>query len=139
MHRTALAVSLVVESILCGSSVAAAEPQPIRVTETDEYVQIDTDALQAQIRKKGYVSGIAAGHLLDRKTGALDAGFGLHIMDFLMAPGWKTKVCCQSDPTFSPAAACVKRKRRVRATKSLPRVISGLSLRAWVQICGPSM
>jgi hypothetical protein len=59
------------------------------VQETDEYVQIDTDALQARINKKGYVSGIARGSLLDKKTGARDAGFGLHIMDFLLGPGWK--------------------------------------------------
>src|SRR6266567_7426665 len=62
---------------------------PIKVQETDAYVQVDTDALQARINKKGYVSGIAAGSLLDKKTGARDIGFGLHIMDFLMAPGWK--------------------------------------------------
>src|SRR5262249_31776575 len=67
----------------------AAEPQgEIKVSETDDVVRIDTDALQAQVRKKGYVSGIAAGTFLDRKTGARDLGFGLHIMDFLMAPGW---------------------------------------------------
>jgi hypothetical protein len=62
---------------------------PIKVKETDAYVQIDTDALQARVNKKGYVSGIAAGSLLDKKTGARDAGFGLHIMDFLLAPGWR--------------------------------------------------
>jgi hypothetical protein len=67
----------------------AAEPKGIQVRETDDLVQIDTDALQAQVRKKGYVSGIAAGSLLDKKTGARDVGFGLHIMDFLMAPGWR--------------------------------------------------
>src|SRR5271168_2170112 len=61
----------------------------IQVKETDEYVQIDTNALQAKIRKKGYVSGIAAGSFLDKQTGARDAGFGLHIMDFLLGPGWK--------------------------------------------------
>src|SRR5437764_10880652 len=61
----------------------------ISVEVTDEYVQIETEALQARIRKKGYVSGIAAGSFLDRKTGARDLGFGLHIMDFLMAPGWR--------------------------------------------------
>jgi hypothetical protein len=60
----------------------------LRVQHTDEYIQIDTDALQARVRKKGYVSGIAAGTFLDKKTGARDVGFGLHIMDFLMAPGW---------------------------------------------------
>lgn len=72
---------------------AAAAPEPktnaVRVQQTDDFVQIDTDLLQARVRKKGYVSGIAAGSLLDRKTGARDLGFGLHIMDFLLAPGWK--------------------------------------------------
>jgi hypothetical protein len=67
----------------------AEPPAAVRVEETDAHVQIDTDALQARINKKGYVSGIAAGSLLDRKTGARDVGFGLHIMDFLMAPGWR--------------------------------------------------
>ena len=67
----------------------AADPPAVRVQETDEYVQIDTDALQARVRKKGYVSGVAAGSLLDKKTGARDVGFGLHIMDFLLAPGWR--------------------------------------------------
>src|SRR5438067_3622175 len=62
---------------------------PIKVRETDDYVQVDTDALQARVNKKGYVSGIAAGSFLDRKTGARDLGFGLHIMDFLLAPGWR--------------------------------------------------
>lgn len=62
---------------------------PIKVQETENYVLIETDALQAKINKKGYVSGIGAGSFLDKKTGARDAGFGLHIMDFLLGPGWK--------------------------------------------------
>jgi hypothetical protein len=67
----------------------AAAPKAIQVEETADYIQIDTDALQARVRKRGYVSGIAAGSLLDKKTGARDLGFGLHIMDFLLAPGWR--------------------------------------------------
>jgi hypothetical protein len=67
----------------------AAEPANIRVRNTDEYVEVETDALQARIAKKGYVSGVLKSSLLDKKTGARDLGFGLHIMDFLMAPGWK--------------------------------------------------
>src|SRR5262249_14536939 len=70
-------------------SLGGAEKPTIHVKETDDYVQIDTDALQARIRKKGYVSGTEAGSFLDKKTGARDVGFGLHIMDFLMAPGWR--------------------------------------------------
>jgi hypothetical protein len=74
---------------LASAPALAADKAEIKVSETDEYVQIDTDALQARVRKKGYVSGIAAGTFLDKKTGARDLGFGLHIMDFLMAPGWR--------------------------------------------------
>ncbi|HEY7315282.1 MAG TPA: hypothetical protein VH643_38480 [Gemmataceae bacterium] len=66
-----------------------AEPKTIKVEESDTDIAIDTDVLQARIRKKGYVSGVAQGSLLDKKTGARDIGFGLHIMDFLMAPGWR--------------------------------------------------
>src|SRR5262245_46736252 len=68
---------------------ALAPAEEVKVSQTDDHVQIDTDALQARVRKKGYVSGIAAGSFLDRKTGARDVGFGLHIMDFLLAPGWR--------------------------------------------------
>jgi hypothetical protein len=68
---------------------AAQDGGKIQLQQTEEYVQIDTDALQARVRKKGYVSGIAPASFLDKKTGARDAGFGLHIMDFLMAPGWR--------------------------------------------------
>jgi hypothetical protein len=63
--------------------------EKIRVTETDAAISIDTDALSATIAKKGYVSGIKAGTLVDKKTGAADLGFGLHIQDWLMAPGWR--------------------------------------------------
>ncbi|HMC67230.1 MAG TPA: hypothetical protein VKI65_20000, partial [Gemmataceae bacterium] len=70
-------------------ALGGAEKPTIQVKETDDYVQIDTDALQARIRKRGYVSGTEAGSFLDKKTGARDVGFGLHIMDFLMAPGWR--------------------------------------------------
>ncbi len=62
---------------------------PIKVEHTDTYVQIETAALQARINKKGYVSGTAQNSLLDKKTGSRDLGFGLHIMDFLLGPGWK--------------------------------------------------
>src|SRR5262249_22791350 len=81
MHATLLVASL---TALLGQTGT-----PIRVEQTDAYVQVETDALKARINKKGYVSGTAAGSFLDKKTGARDVGFGLHIMDFLMAPGWR--------------------------------------------------
>jgi hypothetical protein len=72
-----------------GASAYADEAGPIQVKETEDFVQIDTDALQARIAKKGYVSGVRRATLIDKKTGAHDIGFGLHIMDFLLAPGWR--------------------------------------------------
>ncbi|HEX4591772.1 MAG TPA: hypothetical protein VH120_17680 [Gemmataceae bacterium] len=67
----------------------AADPDPIRVRHVDGFVLIDTDRLQARINSRGYVSGIAAGSFLDKQTGARDLGSGLHVMDFLLAPGWR--------------------------------------------------
>jgi hypothetical protein len=79
---------------LCLASCAfqargAGQEKKLRVRQTEEYVEIDTDCLQARVRKQGYVSGIAQGSFLDKRSGARDLGFGLHIMDFLMAPGWR--------------------------------------------------
>jgi hypothetical protein len=71
------------------ASATAEEPANIKVRHTDDYVEIETGALKAQVRKRGYVSGVAQGSFLDKKTGAKDLGFGLHIMDFLLAPGWR--------------------------------------------------
>jgi len=61
----------------------------VRVEETDDAVRIETDALRATVQKKGYVTGIAAGSFVDKKNGAREVGYGLHIWDFLMAPGWR--------------------------------------------------
>lgn len=57
------------------------------VTETDDEIQISTPQLDASIRKKGYVSGVKAHSLVDRKTGTKDLGFGLDITDWIMEPG----------------------------------------------------
>jgi hypothetical protein len=70
-------------------SPPTAGPSSIRVDLGDGFVQIETDKLQARINSRGYVSGIAAGSYLDKQTGARDLGSGLHVMDFLLAPGWR--------------------------------------------------
>ncbi len=57
------------------------------VTETDDEIRIATPQLEAAVRKKGYVSGVAKQSLLDKKTGARDLGFGLDIADWIMEPG----------------------------------------------------
>lgn len=61
----------------------------LEVRTGDGFIEIETDALVARIQTRGYVSGTAAGGLLDKKTKARDLGFGLHVMDFLLAPGWR--------------------------------------------------
>src|SRR5262245_27130388 len=73
---------------------AAASPkgertEAVTVGDKGDFLLIETDKLQAQVNKKGYVSGTARGSLLDKQTGARDVGFGLHIMDFLLSPGWR--------------------------------------------------
>ena len=88
MPRTAFLVALLASPLPALPALGSPLPA-VQVQQTDEYVQIDTDALHARINKKGYVSGIARGTFLDKKTGARDQGFGLHIMDFLLAPGWR--------------------------------------------------
>jgi len=57
------------------------------VAETDEAIRIATPQLEAAVRKRGYVSGVARQSFLDKKTGFRDPGFGLHIVDWIMEPG----------------------------------------------------
>ncbi len=71
-------------AVMAGTQAA---DQPYQIDETDEHVRIETPQLQAVIRKTGYVSGVAAGSLLDKKTGFRDTGFGLDIVDWIMEPG----------------------------------------------------
>jgi hypothetical protein len=73
---------------LCAMAASAFPAgDPPRAAENDEQIEIRTSALEAVVRKKGYVTGVAGGTLLDRKTGFRDAGFGLDIVDWIMEPG----------------------------------------------------
>ena len=90
MNLRAILVGNLFLSLLPGSLFAQQiSVKGIKVEQTKEAIQIETNALKAEIRKTGYVSGVARGSLIDKKTGAQDLGFGLHIMDFLLGPGWK--------------------------------------------------
>lgn len=64
-----------------------AEALEIEVLETEDEIIISTDALEAKIAKKGYVTGVKANSLLDKRTGARDLGYGLDIADWIMEPG----------------------------------------------------
>jgi hypothetical protein len=57
------------------------------IEETAERITLKGDALEASIKKLGYVSGVEAGSFIDKKTGARDLGFGLDIQDWIMEPG----------------------------------------------------
>ncbi len=71
--------------LLVATGVHAAEPY--EVTQDDAQIKLVTPELEATVRKQGYVTGIAAGTFLDKRTGFRDAGFGLDIVDWIMEPG----------------------------------------------------
>src|SRR5688500_5844701 len=65
-----------------------ADPAPsFKVTEDADRIRLVGSALEGAVRKKGYVSGVEAGSLLDKKTSFREQGFGLDIVDWLMDPG----------------------------------------------------
>jgi len=80
--NSALAIALLL--VLYGSAAPGGD---IEVSENESQIEIVTPKLKALIRKEGYVSGVAGGTFLDRKTGFRDAGFGLDIVDWIMEPG----------------------------------------------------
>jgi hypothetical protein len=84
MSRFLLPVALLAAAIPARS---AAPDEPFQVAETDARITLTGTVLDAAIRKKGYVSGVEAGSLHDKKTGARDLGFGLDIVDWIMEPG----------------------------------------------------
>ena len=74
-------------------AIATAQPPSsthapaFKVTEDGDRIRVTGAALEASVRKSGYVSGVEAASLLDTKTGFRDLGFGLDIVDWLMEPG----------------------------------------------------
>ena len=84
MRRTLVLFSAV---LLLSMGYRVANAQSVKTHEEEDKITIETPQLEAVIRKKGYVSGVAANSLLDRATGFRDAGFGLDIVDWIMEPG----------------------------------------------------
>ena len=58
-----------------------------QITEDEDRIRIVTPDLSAAVKQRGYVSGIEAGSLVDKKTGQHDLGYGLDIVDWIMEPG----------------------------------------------------
>ncbi len=69
------------------AALAASAAVTGQVRQEGDAIQIRTGKLEAAIRKKGYVSGVAAGSLVDRGSGFRDQGYGLDIVDWIMEPG----------------------------------------------------
>ena len=84
MGEPVLTIAMTLSVFLCAFCAAAG---PYEVTETPDQVRIATPQLEAAVRKKGYVSGVASQSFLDKKTGFRDPGFGLDIVDWIMEPG----------------------------------------------------
>ena len=84
MTQSTLAVSTACAWI--AGVLGAANPE-CKVMQTQSEIRIDTPQIAAVVRKKGYVTGVAGGSWLDKKTGFRDAGFGLDIVDWIMEPG----------------------------------------------------
>lgn len=70
---------------LCGLPARGGEE--FQVDQTENEIRIRSALLEATVRKRGYVSGVAGGSLVDCTTGFRDVGFGLDIVDWLMEPG----------------------------------------------------
>lgn len=71
--------------LVAGNLASAGEP--FQVTENRDRIHIAGSALDASIRKTGYVSGVEAQSLVDKRTGYRDLGYGLDIVDWIMEPG----------------------------------------------------
>lgn len=87
MVALVLMSSAVLDASAGAGAKADADKPPCSAAEDDKSIAIATPQLAAAVRKVGYVSGVAAGSLLDRKTGFRDPGFGLDIVDWLMEAG----------------------------------------------------
>jgi Fe-S-cluster formation regulator IscX/YfhJ len=77
---------LLLSCVGCPAGLCAQEG-PFTVREEDDQIVITSSTIEAAIRKKGYVSGVAGGSFLDKQTGFRDVGFGLDIVDWIMEPG----------------------------------------------------
>jgi len=72
---------------LAWAVAASAGDSGFQIEKADDRVKVTGEALDFAVKTKGYCTGIAAGSLVDKKTGFHDQGFGLDIVDWLMEPG----------------------------------------------------
>lgn len=84
-----------------GSAAEQSRKPETSIEQKGSVIYIETECLSARVRTEGYVSGVAGGTLLDKKTGVRDLGFGLDIVDFLLEPKW-------DEPGVSPQLAYLR-------------------------------
>ena len=80
-------VAALLLSVPVRGATAPASAGPFQVVENTNEIRISSAQLDAVIHKRGYVTGVAGGTFLDKKSGFHDAGFGLDIVDWIMEPG----------------------------------------------------
>jgi hypothetical protein len=85
MHRFVRPLRILIVASV--AQVAAAQPKDFEISGSDDQIKISSPSLEAAVRKRGYVTGVAGGTFLDKKTGFRDAGYGLDIVDWIMEPG----------------------------------------------------
>ena len=56
----------------------------LKLSQTGTTIGVENDHFEAAIHTEGYVSGVAGGTFVDKKTGTSDHSFGLDIVDFLL-------------------------------------------------------
>lgn len=134
LHAPGSLVLLLTAAVVPGLPAA---PEPaFKVAEDADRITITGDALDAAIRKTGYVTGVEAGRLVDKKTGAHDLGFGLDIVDWIMEPGsdeqYRSKLPGDLPYEFNNMHHGKRPKRSIegpqictRAKKLSPTVIQG--------------
>jgi len=106
--------------LLCGA--AAVRSAEYQVSQTAEEIRIVTPQLQAAVRKKGYVSGVAAQSFLDKKTGFRDPGFGLDIVDWIMEPGSDAAYRDRLTPELVYQAGNLYHGQRVKRSLEGPQI-----------------
>ncbi len=74
----------------------------IKTTEHADRIEIETPSYRASVPTRGYVSGVAGGSFIDKKTGARDLGFGLDIVDFLLEPADPKAPIAKDQYDFGP-------------------------------------
>lgn len=73
--------------LLLACALAAHADSGFQIASADDRINVTGEALDFAVKTKGYCTGIAAGSLLDKKTGFRDLGYGLDIIDWIMEPG----------------------------------------------------